>query len=120
MAATPKTGAVFFRGLSSGRLYTKALYNADVVNTYCRLDNGAGTPGATGGENYAVFGEDVALIDCSFVTGIVDTANLALMLDYSPTGFLVNWATSVNTLPTRPNFNIKISKGRRISFMQVA
>lgn len=119
MAATPKTGVVMFRGLSSGRLYTKALYNADVNQTYCRLDNGSGTPGATGGENFCVFGEAVSLVDCSFVTGIVDTANLLLMLDYQPTPYLINWAASVNTLPTRPNFNIQIGAGRRISFQQI-
>ncbi len=119
MAATPKTGVVMFRGQQSGRLYTKAIYNADVNQTYCRLDNGSGTPGATGGENFCVFGENVTLVDCSFVTGIVDTANLALMLDYQPTPYLINWAASVNTLPTRPNFNIGIQAGRRISFMQI-
>jgi len=120
MAATPKTGVILFQGLSSGIVYQKAIYNADVAGTYCRIDNGSGTPGATGGENFCVFSENVKLIDASFVTGIVDTANLRIMADYNPTPYLINWATYVNTLPQRPPINIAFSAGRRISFQQLA
>lgn len=119
MAATPKTGVINFRGLTTKTLYSKAIYNADVNGTYCRIDNGGGTPGATGGENFAVFSEPVVLESCSFVTGIVDTLNVRVMIDYNPTNYTINWADSVNTLPTRPVFNIGISAGRRISFMQI-
>lgn len=120
MAATPKTGVVSFRGLQSKSLYVVPLYNADVAGTYCRLDNGSGTPGASGGADMAVFSEPVTLEDASFVTGIVDTANLRVMADYKPTPFVLNWAAHVNTLPTRPALNIGFKAGTRISFQQLA
>lgn len=119
MGATPKTGVVSFLGLQSGTVYQKPLYNADVNGTYCRLDNGGGTPGASGGENFAVFSEPVKLIDCAFVTGIADTANLRLMADYNPTPYVVNWANYVNTLPVRIPLNIGFKAGTRISFLQI-
>lgn len=120
MAATPKTGAITFLGLRSGTTYQKAIYNADVAGTYCRIDNGSGTPGATGGENFCVFTEPVKLVDCAFVTGIVDTANLRVMADYNPTNYTINWATYVNTLNYRPPLNIGFKAGTRISLQQLA
>lgn len=119
MGATPKTGVVHFRGASSGSSYQIPLYNADVNGTYCRLDNGGGTPGATGGADVVFFNERVILVDAAFVTGIVDTANLRVMADYKPTPYVINWATYVNTLATRPPLNIKFDKGTRISFQQI-
>jgi chitodextrinase len=119
MGATPKTGAVTFRGLSSGTTYNVALYNADTNGTYCRLDNGSGTPGAAGGSDIVVFNEPVTLIDCSFVTGIVDTANLRVMADYKPTSYVINWANCVNTLSMRTPLNVGFKAGTRIGFMQI-
>lgn len=119
MAATPKTGAVMFQGQKTGTVYTVPLYNADVNGTYCRLDNGGGTPGATGGADFVSFGERVKLIDAAFVTGIVDTANLRVMTDYKPTPYVINWANHVNTLATRPPLNIGFEKGTRVSLMQI-
>lgn len=119
MAATPKTGVLMFRGLSSGTTYAKPFYDADVSGTLCRIDNGAGTPGASGGADFCTFPENVTLYDISVVTGIVDTANLRLLIDYNPTGYVFNWASHVNTLSYRPNLNISISAGRRISFQQL-
>jgi len=120
MAATPKTGVVTFRGLQSGNIYNVPLYNADVANTYCRLDNGAGTPGATGGADICVFNENVMLVDASFVTGIVDTANLRICADYKPTAYVINWANNVNTLTSRTPINVGFKAGTRISFQQIA
>jgi hypothetical protein len=120
MAATPKTGVIIFRGLSSGKTYQKAFYNADVAGTYCRIDSGSGTPGASGGADFCTFAENVAIVDLALVTGIVDTGNLRLMVDYNPTEYTINWAAFVNTLATRPPINIGISAGRRISFQQLA
>jgi hypothetical protein len=120
MGATPKTGSVAFVGLSSGSTYEIPLYNADAAGTYCRLDNGSGTPGATGGADFVVFPEAVKLISASFVTGIVDTANLRVMADYKPTSFVINWANNVNTLATRMPINIGFKAGTRISFQQLA
>jgi hypothetical protein len=120
MGATPKTGAVMFMGLSTKTTYTKAIYNADTAGTYCRIDNGAGTPGATGGADFCVFPEAVQLFDASFVTGIVDTANLRVMADYNPTSYVINWASHVNTLATRPALNIRFKAGTRISLQQLA
>jgi len=120
MAATPKTGVVMFLGLRSGTVFQKPIYNADVLNTYCRIDSGSGTPGATGGSDFCTFPEDVKIIDAMLVTGTVDTLNLRLMIDYAPTPYIINWASYVNTLPTRSPLNIGISAGRRISFQQIA
>jgi hypothetical protein len=121
MAATPKTGVVTFKGLQSGCTYEKAIYNADTVggNVLCRIDNGGGTPGAATGADFCVFDEPVAFVGGSFITGIVETTQLRLMLDYNPTPYCINWANSVNTLAFRPQYNIGIKAGRRISFMQV-
>jgi hypothetical protein len=120
MAATPKTGVVVFKGLQSGSTFTKAIYNADVVNTLCRIDNGSGTPGATGGADFCTFTEPVILQDAAFVTGIVDTQNLRVVADYNPTQYMLNWASQVNTLPFRPTLNIGFKAGTRISFQQIA
>jgi hypothetical protein len=119
MAATAKTGTLVFLGLGSNTTFNVPFYNADVAGTYCRLDNGSGTPGATGGADFVTFSENVKLIDAAVVTGIVDTANLRLMIDYKPTAYVINWASQVNTLATRPPLNIGISAGRRISFSQL-
>lgn len=119
MAATPKTGVLHFMGMQSGTTYQVPLYNADVAGTLCRLDAGAGTPGAAGGADIVVFNEPVRLIDAAFVTGIVDTANLRVLADYKPTAYVINWATYVNTLATRPPLNIGFKAGTRISFQQL-
>ena len=120
MAATPKTGVFFFKGLSSGKTYQKPFYNADVAGTLCRIEAGSGTPGASGGQDFCVFDEPVTLYFMSVVTGIVDTANLRVMADYNPTNFIINWAAYVNSLPNPPMLNIQFSAGRRISFLQLA
>lgn len=120
MGATAKTGVIHFIGQNTGSTYQRAIYNADVANTLCRIDAGAGTPGATGGADICVFDEPVILTDCAFVTGIVDTANLRVLANYSPTAFMINWATYVNTLATRPPLRIGFKAGTRISFQQVA
>src|SRR4030042_857939 len=114
MAATPKTGTLHFLGLNSKTTYSKPFYDADVAGTYCRIDNGSGTPGATGGENFCAFPEPVQLYDVSVVTGIVDTANLRVMADYNPTAYIINWASHVNTLSNRPVLNIRFKPGTRI------
>lgn len=119
MGATAKTGVLHFMGLSSGTTYQVPMYNADVAGTLCRLDAGAGTPGAAGGADICVFNENVRLVDCAFVTGIVDTANLRVLADYKPTPYVINWATYVNTLATRPPLNIGFKAGTRISFQQI-
>jgi hypothetical protein len=119
MAATPKTGVIQFVGLTTGNTYQKPIYNADANGTLCRIDSGNGTPGATGGADICVFNEPVRLVDCAFVTGIVDTANLRVVADYAPTPFVINWATYVNTLATRPPINIGFKAGTRISFQQI-
>lgn len=119
MAATPKTGVVTFKGMSTNNVYNVPLYNADVNGTYCRLDNGSGTPGATGGSDIVVFNEKVMLVDASFVTGIVDTANLRITADYKPTPYVINWANNVNTLPFRSPINVGFNAGTRIGFMQI-
>lgn len=108
-----------FKGLSSGTTYTKPIYNADVSGTLCRIDNGAGTPGATGGADFCVFSEPVQLFDASFVTGIVDTANLRVLADYNPTAYVINWANHVNSLATRPALDIRFKAGTRISLQQL-
>ena len=109
-----------FIGLQSKTTYSKPFYDADVAGTYCRIDNGSGTPGATGGADFCVFPEPVQLYDVAVVTGIVDTANLRIMADYNPTVYILNWATHVNTLPTRPALNIRFNAKTRISFQQLA
>ena len=119
MAATPKTGVILFQGLSSGTVYQKPVYNADVNGTLCRIEAGSGTPGATGGQDYVTFSENVKIIDAALVTGIVDTANVRIMVDNNPTPYMLNWATYVNTLATRPPINVAISAGRRIGFLQI-
>ena len=118
--ATAKTGTLHFRGLQSGKTFTKAIYNADIANTLCRISIAGVTPGATGGTDYAVFPEDVLLYDCAFVTGITDTANLLILADFNATPFSINWASHVNTLATRPALNIGFKRGTRVSFQQIA
>lgn len=119
MGATPKTGTLHFRGLSSGTTYSKPFYNADVAGTLCRIGIVGATPGATGGEDYTVFSENVVLYDVSVVTGIVDTANMLVLADFNATPYSVNWASHVNTLATRPSLNIGFKAGTRISLQQV-
>ena len=119
MGATPKTGVVSFMGLSSGTIFQKPIYNADVNGTLCRIEAGSGTPGSTGGQDYCVFQEAVRLVDAAFVTGIVDTANLRILTDYNPTPYIINWANYVNTLPVRIPLNIGFRAGTRISLLQI-
>lgn len=119
MGATPKTGTLHFRGLSTGVTYTKPFYNADTAGTLCRIGIAGQTPGAAGGNDYCVFPEAVSLYDVSVVTGIVDTANLLILADFNPTAFSINWASHVNTLATRPALNIGFKAGTRIALQQV-
>lgn len=119
MAAAAKTGVIFFLGLSSGTVFQKPIYNADVAGTLCRIESGSGTPGATGGQDFVSFGENVKIVDCATVTGITDTKNLRIMIDNNPTPYLIAWESFLGTLATRPPINISISAGRRIGFLQL-
>jgi len=107
-----------FKGLNTGTLYHRPVYNPDVAQTLIRIDNGSGTPtSTTTGSDFLTFDEPVTLVDCAFVTGIVDTVNLRVMANYNPSPYWINWASSVNTLAYRPVFNIPFRAGTRISFM---
>lgn len=109
---------MIFQGLSSGTFYHKPVYNPDVAGTLIRIDNGSGTPtSATTGSDFCTFDEPTRLVDCAFVTGIVDTVNLRVMANNNPTVYWINWASSVNTLATRAALNITFKAGTRISFM---
>ena len=118
--AAAKTGAIHFIGLQSGLTYSKPIYSADVVGTLCRIDNGSGTPGATGGADFCVFSEPVQLFDMSLVTGVTDALNLRVMADYAPTAHTILWSSMVDTLANRPKLNIRFKAGTRISLQQIA
>ena len=121
MAATPKAGVIYFKGLNSGQTFARSVYNPDVLNTLIRIDNGSGTPtSTTTGSDFITYDEPVSIYDAAFVTGIVDTANLRAMANYTPSQFTINWAAHVNTLNNRPFLNITYKAGTRISFQSVA
>lgn len=117
--AAAKTGTVFFMGLNSKSVYSKQIYDSDVVNVLARIDAGSGTPGAGEGADFCSFEEPVSLIGMSVVTGITDTHILRVMINYAPTPYVLDWDSSVNTLANRPTYNIGIGAGKRISLMQL-
>ena len=116
---TPSTGTLTFVG-ASGLTYQKGFYWADAVGTLARIDNGLGTPGATGGENYCVFGEGVTLVDISVVTGPTVALTGRLMSNYEYTPISFAWANHLNTLPNRPPLKIPFRAGSRISILPQA
>lgn len=119
MAATPKTGILEFT-TRSGQKFSVGIYNSDVASAFLKM-NKMGSASATVGVDFITAPEDMTLTDVSVVTGIVDTANLLLFIDDGAVpGRLVNWANCVNTLTSRSFPALKISKGRKIQFQQVA
>ena len=117
---TASSGSLMFRGQNSGTTYVRAFYWADAIGTMARIDNGNGTPGATGGADFTTFDEPVVLYDISVVTGPTVALNGRIMANYNPTAYMFNWATHVNTLNYRPVLNIPFKAGTRISILPLA
>lgn len=118
MAATPKTGVIEFTG-ASGAKYAYSIYNSDVAASFVTW-NRMGTA-ASGSVNFINAPEDMQITDISVVTGIVDTASILLFLDDGAVpGKLISWANVVNTLNSRSFPDVKIRKGRKVQFQQVA
>jgi len=117
---TPSSGVLTFVGQQSGLTYQKSFYWADAVGTMARIDSGLGTPGATGGENYVVFGEGVTLVDIATVTGPTVALVGRFMANYEYTPISFSWTNHVNTLATRPPLKIPFKAGTRISILPQA
>jgi hypothetical protein len=120
MAATPKAGFLYFKGLSSGTTYMKAIFNEDVLQTLVRWDNGGGVPATTKGSDFVTFPEAVTLVDAVTITGIVDTKQIKFMADYAPTIYGIYWEAHLTTLNNRPTLNIGFKQGTRISAISTA
>jgi len=118
MAATPKTGNFEFTG-KSGTKYVYSIYDSDVAAGFIKWDR-MKTAVSTS-TDFITAPEDMVLTDVSVVTGIVDTASLLLFIDDGAVaGRLLSWANVVNTLQNRSFPTLKISKGRKVQFQQIA
>jgi len=120
MSAAAKAGFLYFKGLSSGTTYMRAIFNEDVLQTLVRWDNGGGVPATTKGSDFITFPEDVTLYDAVTITGITDTKQIKFMADYVPTNYGIYWEAHLTTLNNRPNLNVGFRRGTRISAISTA
>jgi len=113
---TTTTGTVTFKGLETGKYYTLSMFTSDVLAAPATF-NLAGVAVA-GSINFWNAPELVQLVDMSNITGpTVMTVYVAQANDV-PTGNVISFANTVNTLPYRIVPNIQYRRGTKVTFVQ--
>lgn len=117
MAATPKTGTLFFRG--SRQTYNVNVYVSDVANALITLNaNGAA---GTGSPTTWRAPENVVLTDFAMTTGTADTTNLTMQQDLAnKPATVLPYAAFLTTINTRPPINVSFPAGALIGAVQNA
>lgn len=115
MAAT--NGTVVFYGVLSKKSYIKDVYLSDTANTPINWDAGIGASATSPTE--VSFPEPVILADFAVVTGAAQT-KMQLSRGGVPTGDMLRHSLHLNTLTNRPRLVIGISRGVRLSAIQIA
>jgi len=117
MAATPKTGTLFFKG--SRGTYNVNIYVSDVANALITL-SANGTAG-TGSPTFWRCPEAVTLVDYAQVTGTADTLSLTIQQDgANRPASILPYATYLTTINTRPAVNMTFPAGALIGAIQNA
>ncbi|MCK5432322.1 MAG: hypothetical protein KAJ03_10815 [Gammaproteobacteria bacterium] len=120
MAADPKVGTLYARGLKSGAVYATDVYFSDVDAALLRFDGGAGAGAAS--PDFYTFPEDVVLYDISMDAGAAGTyvkTGIRLTGDGRPSPSIIRIKNHLNTLNNRPPLGIRIGKGTRVTGIQV-
>lgn len=121
MAADPKYGTIYARGIKSGAVYATDFYYSDVAAALLTFDGGAGA--GANSPNFYTFPEDVIIYDLSIDAGAAATyaaTNLRLTGDGRPSPSIIRVKNHLNTLNNRPPLGIKVRAGTRITAIQNA
>lgn len=118
MAAAPRYGTIFARGVRSGKGYAVDLYISDVVSGLGNWDSGAGASSTS--DTFFTFGEPVVIYDFSIATGLTDTTAARFVGNGRPSSEVIRWANQLNTLNNRPRLNIPVRAGTRLGMLQLA
>lgn len=117
MAATPKTGTLFFKG--ARQTYNVNIYVSDVAGANITL-SANGTAG-TGSSTTWRAPENVVLTDYAMITGTADTTSLTMQQDLAnKPATVLPYATYLTTIATRPPINIAFPLGALIGAVQNA
>ena len=118
MAAAPKYGTVFLRGVQTGRTYAVDVYISDVANASVNFDSGSGA--SSGSDSFYIAPENVVFEDFSIVSGLTDTTKISINANGVQTGNRIRYANHLNTLNNRPKLAIPFRAGSKIAFSQEA
>ena len=117
MAATPKTGTMFFRG--SKGTYAISIYLSDVANASATW-NAQGTSTSSSNQ-YWRCPEQVVLYDYAQVTGTADTTSISLQQDGATrSGNVLPYLAYLTSINTRPALNVTFPAGALIGAIQNA
>jgi hypothetical protein len=120
MAAAPKYGTIYARGLKTGTPFAVDIYGTDVVGDLVNFDGGAGAGAAS--PTFYTFPEDVIVYDAALDAGAAtyQITNIRLIGNGVPSGVVIRWKTHLNTLNNRPPLAVKVAAGHRLSAIQNA
>lgn len=117
LGVTPKNITLFFRG-RSGRTYVKNAYVSDVAAAPITFAADGGVAGA-GQDTFWILPEDMKLIDVSTVAGPTVIFNLQPILNTLPIGDILDYASHLNSLATRPSLSIgPMPSGSKFALVQ--
>lgn len=112
---TAGNGSITMRGVS-GRSYTINFYSSDTIGAPVTF-NTSGLAGATS-TNFFITPENLVLNDISFTSSNTVSTNWVVLVNDVPTGNVLPIANFLNTLNNRPNPNIGVSAGRKLTLIQ--
>lgn len=114
---TPTYGALYLRGVNSGKSYVAGFYISDVVGAPLQWDNGSGAS-ATSGAFYKIPERCVAY-DCQVTTGPTVMTNFVLTADGGQIpGARLRISGFLDTLATRPTLAIGFNQGTNLGAIQ--
>ncbi len=118
LGVTPKNGTLFFYAPGSKRTYVKNIYISDVAAAPVTFAPDGGVA-AAGQDTFWIPPEDVDLIDVSLIAGPTVIFNLQTLVNSLPTGDVLDYASQLNSLATRPSLRIgTIRAGSKFAVVQ--
>ncbi len=121
MAADPKYGTFYCRGIQTGTVYAVDFYFSDVDKALLTFDGGMGSSSTS--PNFYTFPEDVIIYDLVINAGAAGTyaaTTIRLTGDGRPSPSVLRVKAHLDTLNNRPPLGIKVRRGTRVTGIQNA
>ncbi len=115
MAADPKYGTFYARGIKSGAVYAVDCYNADAAGLL-NFDGGNGASSTS--PQFYTFPEDVTINDFVMNAGAAATyvcTTIRLVGDGRPSPSMLRVKAHLDTLNNRPMLGLKVRAGTRLT-----